>query len=185
MSVRSLTLRTATAGETRALGAALAAVAGPGDRIALLGPLGAGKTQLAKGFGAGLGVTDEITSPSFTLMAEHTTGRLPLFHLDLYRLAGTEDALAGGMLDEREDAGVTLTEWADRLDAALEGERLVVRITHAPGETRHITLEAAPGRYARYLEAAQRWSVAAGAGGSTGVPGSVAPAGSPDDGRGA
>ena len=86
-AIRTVRLRTSSTAATRALGAALAAVARPGDRIALLGPLGAGKTQLAKGFGAGLGVTDEVTSPSFTLMAEYA-GRLPLFHLDLYRLAG-------------------------------------------------------------------------------------------------
>ena len=69
-------------------------VAHAGDRIALLGPLGAGKTQLAKGFAAGLGVRDEVTSPSFTLMAEYA-GRLPLFHLDLYRLAGRRGGVRG------------------------------------------------------------------------------------------
>ena len=65
----------------------------PGDVICLWGDLGAGKTHLAKAFGAGLGVTDTITSPSFILMAEYE-GRLPLFHIDLYRLADASDALA-------------------------------------------------------------------------------------------
>ena len=88
----------------------------PGDRLALVGPLGAGKTQLAKGFAVGLGITEVVNSPSFTLMAEYE-GRLPLFHQDLYRLAGIGEALAGGLLDERQDDGVTLSEWADRLDA--------------------------------------------------------------------
>ena len=82
-----LTIRTSSAAATRSFAAWLAAVAVPGDRIALLGPLGAGKTQFAKGFAAGLGITDTVTSPSFTLMAEYH-GRLPLFHQDLYRLAG-------------------------------------------------------------------------------------------------
>jgi tRNA threonylcarbamoyladenosine biosynthesis protein TsaE len=152
-------LRTTSAAATRALGAALAAVVRPGDRLWLLGPLGAGKTQLAKGFGTGLGITDEVTSPSFTLMAEYA-GRLPLFHLDLYRLDGSADAIAGGMLDEREDEGVTLIEWADRLDAALDEDHLSVTI--APDDdddARIIVLEApgAGGRYAAYLEAAATW----------------------------
>lgn len=160
MMVASRTVRvwTTSTAATRALGAVLASVAAAGDRIALLGPLGAGKTQLAKGFGAGLGVTDEVTSPSFTLMAEHE-GRLPLFHLDLYRLAGSEDALAGGMLDEREDEGVTLTEWADRLDASLDADRLTIRITPDGDETRVVELVALDGgRYAAYLDVAAAWS---------------------------
>lgn len=158
VAMRTVRVRTVSMVATRALGAALAAVARPGDRIALLGPLGAGKTQLAKGFGAGLGVTDEVTSPSFTLMAEYA-GRLPLFHLDLYRLTGSEDAFAGGMLDEREDTGVTLTEWADRLDADLDADRLTIRITPDGEEGRRIEL-AAPdgGRYTAYLDAAAAWS---------------------------
>jgi tRNA threonylcarbamoyladenosine biosynthesis protein TsaE len=92
-------------------------------------------------------------------MAEYA-GRLPLFHLDLYRLDGSADAIAGGMLDEREDEGVTLIEWADRLDAALDEDHLSVTI--APDDdddARIIVLEApgAGGRYAAYLEAAATW----------------------------
>ena len=157
----TLRLHTATASETWSLGAALAAVARAGDRIALLGPLGAGKTQLAKGFAAGLEVTDEVTSPSFTLMAEYA-GRLPLFHLDLYRLAGSADAVADGMLDEREDDGVTLVEWADRLDASLDADRLTIRIAPDGETARWVTLEAAAGgRYAAHLDAADAWAASA------------------------
>ena len=121
-----LDIRTTSAAATRSLAAWLADVAEAGDRIALMGPLGAGKTQFAKGFAAGLGVTEAVTSPSFTLMAEYR-GRLPLFHQDLYRLAGAAEAFDGGLLDERQDAGVTLTEWADRLDAPVDLDRLDVR----------------------------------------------------------
>ena len=91
-------------GATTALGLALAGAARPGDVLCLWGDLGAGKTHLAKAFGAGLGVTDTITSPSFILMAEYA-GRLPLFHIDLYRLADASDALAGGLIDDRQAAG--------------------------------------------------------------------------------
>src|SRR6187402_1302211 len=115
-------VRTASAEETRAFAAALAAVARPGDRIALLGPLGAGKTQFAKGFAAGLGVTDTVNSPSFTLMAEYA-GRLPLFHQDLYRLNGAEDVIAGGLIDDRQEDGVTLIEWGERLPDSLDAHR--------------------------------------------------------------
>ena len=86
---------------TTALGRALGARRRAGDLVCLWGDLGAGKTHLAKAFGAGLGVTDTITSPSFVLMAEYA-GRLPLFHIDLYRLADAADALAGGLIDDRQ-----------------------------------------------------------------------------------
>src|SRR3954471_24495231 len=98
---------TRDAGETRALGARLAAVARAGDLLCLVGDLGAGKTQFAKGFAAGLGVTDTVTSPTFVLMAEYAA-RLTLFHLDLYRLDDAADALAGGLLDDRQATGVSL-----------------------------------------------------------------------------
>jgi tRNA threonylcarbamoyladenosine biosynthesis protein TsaE len=159
---RTVRVRTGSAAETRALGAALAGVARAGDRVALRGPLGAGKTQLAKGFGAGLGVADPITSPSFTLMAEYV-GRLPLFHLDLYRLDGSAGAVADGMLDEREDAGVTLIEWADRLDATLDPDRLLVELVPVGKDGREVTLTAPPGAgLDRYLAAALAWAASAG-----------------------
>lgn len=138
---------------TRAIGATLAVVARPGDLVCLWGDLGAGKTQFAKGFGAGLGVRAVINSPSFVLMAEYA-GRLPLFHIDLYRLATADEVLAGGLIDERQAAGVTLVEWPDRLGRALPGERLDVRIEGTGDEPRTIVLRAADAGHARYLEAA-------------------------------
>jgi len=137
---------------TSALGRALATVAGPGDVICLWGDLGAGKTHLAKAFGAGLGVADTITSPSFILMAEYE-GRLPLFHIDLYRLADATDALAGGLIDDRQAAGVTLVEWPDRLGPALPVRRLDVVIAGAGDEPRTITLRARDAGLRRYLDA--------------------------------
>jgi tRNA threonylcarbamoyladenosine biosynthesis protein TsaE len=134
------------------LGRALGSVARAGDLFCLWGELGAGKTHLAKAFGAGLGVTETITSPSFILMAEYQ-GRLPLFHVDPYRLVSAEDALQGGLLDERQSTGVTLVEWPERLGDALPTDRLDVRIDGTGDEPRSITLEASSERYRRYLEA--------------------------------
>ena len=137
---------------TSRLGRALAAVAQPGDLICLWGDLGAGKTHLAKAFGAGLGVTDTITSPSFILMAEYA-GRLPLFHLDLYRLSDAADALGGGLIDDRQALGVTIVEWPDRLFDALPEGRLDVVIEGAGDEPRAIAVRAGSPALRRYLEA--------------------------------
>jgi tRNA threonylcarbamoyladenosine biosynthesis protein TsaE len=154
VGVRHVVLTSGSTDETRAIGAALAAVARPGDRVALVGPLGAGKTQFAKGFAVGLGIAEVVNSPSFTLMAEYE-GRLPLFHQDLYRIAGTSEALEGGLLDERQDDGVTLSEWADRLDAALDGERVTVRIEPMGENDRRIEVSGAGDAGRRYVGAAE------------------------------
>jgi tRNA threonylcarbamoyladenosine biosynthesis protein TsaE len=140
---------------TRALAGAMSAVARPGDLISLVGDLGAGKTQFAKGFGAGLGVTDTIVSPTFVLMAEYR-GRLPLFHVDLYRLADAAEAMAGGLIDERQSEGVTLIEWAERLSDAMPSGRLDVLIDGTGDDPREITLVAEAPEYSRYLEVAVR-----------------------------
>ena len=145
-------MTTRSAEETRALAAALAEVAKPGDRIALIGPLGAGKTQFAKGFAAGLGVTEIVNSPSFTLMAEYN-GRLPLFHQDLYRLSGAEEAIGGGLVDERQSDGVTLSEWAERLPAEIDPGRLTVTIEVLEGDERRISLAPSSPDHERYIEA--------------------------------
>lgn len=135
------------------LGWALGAVGQAGDLVCLWGDLGAGKTHIAKAFGAGLGVTDTIASPSFVLMSEYE-GRLPLFHIDPYRLVSAEDALAGGLIDERQATGVTLVEWPERLGDALPVDRLDIRIDGTGDEPRTIELIAWTDRYRRYLAAA-------------------------------
>jgi tRNA threonylcarbamoyladenosine biosynthesis protein TsaE len=150
-------LTTHSSDETRDFAAALAAAARPGDRIALVGPLGAGKTQFAKGFAAGLDVREVVNSPSFTLMAEYA-GRLPLFHQDLYRLTGAEEAFGGGMVDERGLDGVTLTEWAERLPAELDPGRLTIAFDVLGEDERRISLSAANDEQQRYLDAAARWA---------------------------
>lgn len=151
----SVTVVTEGAEQTRDLGRALGSVARAGDRIALLGPLGAGKTQLAKGFALGLGVEETVNSPSFTLMAEYA-GRLPLFHLDLYRLDGVQDVLSGGLLDERQAQGVTIIEWATRTGAELDAGRAQVSLEMRGGDRRALQISA-PVPLRRYLEAARDW----------------------------
>lgn len=118
--------------ETHEIGRRLGAVAMPGTVLALIGALGAGKTQLAKGVAAGLGVESVVNSPTFILMNEHA-GRLRMYHIDAYRLGDAEEASAAGLLDERQVDGVTVIEWADRLEGWLPAERLEIRL-HAPAE---------------------------------------------------
>jgi len=136
--------------ETRTFAARLAAVAEPGDVVCLWGDLGAGKTVFAKGFGAGLGVGDTILSPSFVLMGEYA-GRLPLFHIDLYRLGTANEVIDGGLLDDRQAAGVVLIEWPDRLGDALPPDRLDVRIDGGADEPRRFLLEAHGAPHERYV----------------------------------
>ena len=155
-SIAAAGVTTRSAEETRALAAALAEVARPGDRIALIGHLGAGKTQFAKGFASGLGVTEIVNSPSFTLMAEYL-GRLPLFHQDLYRLSGADEAIGGGLVDERQSDGVTLSEWAERLPAEIDPVRLTVTIEVLEGDERRISLTPGSADHERYIQALKTW----------------------------
>lgn len=127
------TLASSSAAETRAIGARLGAAASPGTLMALVGTLGAGKTQLAKGVAEGLGVRSVVNSPTFILMNEHA-GRLRLFHVDAYRLDDPQEALAAGLLDERGADGVTVVEWADRLDGWLPPDRLDIELDFDPAD---------------------------------------------------
>jgi tRNA threonylcarbamoyladenosine biosynthesis protein TsaE len=138
---------------TREIGARLAQAAAAGDLVCLRGELGAGKTQLAKGFALGLGIEATITSPTFILMAEYP-GRLPLFHVDLFRLADAADALAGGVVDDRQADGVTLVEWPERMGDVLPAGRLDIRIDGSADEPRTIAVVATAVAYWRYIEAA-------------------------------
>ena len=120
--------------ETHEIGRRIGAAARPGTVLALSGALGAGKTQLTKGVARGLGVKSVVNSPTFVLMNEHL-GRLRLYHVDAYRLGDAEEAAAAGLLDERQAEGVTVIEWADRLDGWLPAERLEIHLetpTDAP-----------------------------------------------------
>jgi tRNA threonylcarbamoyladenosine biosynthesis protein TsaE len=153
-AARTVELLTESPEETRAIAAALAPATRAGDVIALFGELGAGKTEFVKGLAAALGVPTVVNSPSFVLMAEHR-GRLPLFHLDLYRLSGAADAIESGLADERRASGVTVIEWADRAAGVLP-DHLAIRIDGRGDEPRRIAVEAAGASYRRHLEALSR-----------------------------
>ena len=118
-AVAAGTLASESAEATRAIGARLGAAAPPGTVLALVGPLGAGKTQLAKGVAEGLGVRSVVNSPTFVLMNEHV-GRVRLFHIDAYRLEDPQEALAAGLLDER---GVEASPWSNGRTAWMDGSR--------------------------------------------------------------
>ena len=144
------TVHAPTADHTHALGRALGRAAFPGAVIALVGELGAGKTVLAKGIAAGLGVPGTVQSPSFILVASHPDGRLPLWHADLYRLGDASELFELGLDEVLEADGVCVIEWADRFPELLPADHLRVTLEEQ-GEARRIHLRATGPRH-RSLE---------------------------------
>jgi tRNA threonylcarbamoyladenosine biosynthesis protein TsaE len=124
---------TASVDETRDVAAAVSSLARPGDVLVLAGDLGAGKTAFVQGFGRGLGVSERITSPTFTLVHVYE-GRLPVHHLDVYRLGQLSEALDLGLPEMLDDGGVVLIEWGDAILPVLPLDFLEVRITFGPGD---------------------------------------------------
>lgn len=124
------------------LAAALAFVLAPGDVILLQGGLGAGKTTLTQYLAHALGVGREqyVASPSFALLHEYS-GRLPVYHMDLYRLSDEEDVEAAGLLEYLDQQGVTIIEWPDRLGGQTPADRLEVEIRIGANEARQLTLQ--------------------------------------------
>jgi tRNA threonylcarbamoyladenosine biosynthesis protein TsaE len=133
--------------DTKALAGALAELARPGDLLLLTGDLGAGKTAFAQGFGAALGVAEPITSPTFTLVSQYT-GRLPLNHLDVYRLEQLAEVADLGLAEMLDDGGVTLVEWGEVIIPALQADYLEVRFEFgAADDDRRIELIAVGPRW--------------------------------------
>ena len=126
--------------ETEAIGAALGKILPPGTVIAYRGDLGAGKTAFTRGLAKGLGCTEMVTSPTYTIVNEYLNGRMPLFHFDMYRLASSDDLWDIGWEDYLDRNGIAAVEWSENVEDALENAILVT--IHKTGETsRRIEIE--------------------------------------------
>jgi tRNA threonylcarbamoyladenosine biosynthesis protein TsaE len=121
--------------DTQALGRELAGVLRPGDLVVLVGPLGAGKTALTQGIGVGLGVREAVTSPTFVIARVHRGGRVPLVHVDAYRLGGAAD-VEDLDLDASTEESVTVVEWGQGLVEQLTDEHLVVALDRRDDDVR-------------------------------------------------
>ncbi len=138
--------------QTRRLGARLAPLLTPGDVLALVGDLGSGKTRWIQGVCQGLGVTDPVISPTFTLVNEYR-GRYPVYHIDLYRLADTSEFATFGLEDYLNGSGISLIEWADRAKNLLPAEYLTVELYHLEETKRRVVLRPQGQRFITLLEA--------------------------------
>ena len=147
-SSRAILCRSARA--THRLGCRLGALLDGGDVVALVGDLGAGKTQLVRGICEGAGVPPgEVSSPTFAIVATYR-GRLPVHHADLYRLAGLDELHGAGVGELVGGPGALLVEWADRIDGWMPAGRLLLRLADVPGHPtwRRVTIDGAGERHA-------------------------------------
>ena len=156
VAVTAITCRTKSAEDTQALAGELASFAKPGDVVLLAGDLASGKTVFAQGFGAGLGVREPITSPTFILMRAYG-GRLPLVHLDVYRLERLQEAVDLGLAEVLDDGAVALIEWGDVVAPVLPADFLEVRLDRgADDDERHLRLRAVGPRWSPRMGSMQR-----------------------------
>ncbi|KDN57680.1 tRNA (adenosine(37)-N6)-threonylcarbamoyltransferase complex ATPase subunit type 1 TsaE [Exiguobacterium sp. AB2] len=132
------TLITHSAAETQAVAEKLATLVTAGTVITLNGDLGAGKTTFTQGFGKGLGVKRNVNSPTFTIMKQYQ-GRLPLYHMDVYRLEDTGDDI--GLEEYINGDGVAIVEWSNLIESSLPAERLAITIERVGDEERRLTFE--------------------------------------------
>lgn len=135
-----MTFLTNSPAETEAIGSALGKILQPGAILAYRGDLGAGKTAFTRGLARGLGCTDIVTSPTYTIVNEYLSGRIPLFHFDMYRLASSDDLWDIGWEDYLERGGVCAVEWSENVDDAMEGA-VAVTIEKLGEGARRITIE--------------------------------------------
>ena len=154
---------TTSVDDTRALAAGVAALAAPGDLIVLAGDLGTGKTAFAQGFAQGLGVEEPVTSPAFILVRTYE-GRLPLVHLDVYRLDTMQELVDLGIAELLDDGAVTLIEWGDAVAPGLPADFLEVRLEASGGpDDRLLSLRSVgprwPPRSRALKEAVAPWAV--------------------------
>ena len=126
--------------ETEKVGAALGKILPPGTILAYEGDLGAGKTAFTRGLARGLGCNDIVTSPTYTIVNEYVSGRLPLFHFDMYRLRSSDDLFDIGWEDYLDRGGICAVEWSENVRDAME-DAIFVRIEKLDGDSRKITIE--------------------------------------------
>jgi len=150
--MRELHLRTTGADDTRLLAAAVADALRPGDVVALTGELGAGKTAFVQGAAAALGVAGRVTSPSFLLRRDHP-GRVPVVHVDVYRMGSLAEFADLGLDEALDGGGVVFVEWGEAVGALLPADHLEVEllVDHGDGERREVTLRARAQGWARRL----------------------------------
>ena len=138
-------ITTHSADETQALGQKLASRLAPGDVIAYFGHLGAGKTAFTRGLAQGLGITDPVTSPTYTIVNEYLSGRIPLFHFDMYRLSSSDELFDIGWEDYLSRGGVCAVEWSENVEDALQDAiRVTIEKDADEPDTRHITITGGP-----------------------------------------
>ena len=152
MHTQSLDLTSPSAEHTQKLGERLGTLARAGDLYFLQGELGAGKTCFVQGLSRGLGIADDIHSPTFILANEHRGGRLLLYHLDVYRVRGADEAIGIGLDDYLSDDAVCVIEWAEKIRSALPPEHLWITFRHAGENERTITFRATGARYVELLK---------------------------------
>lgn len=136
-----MTYQTESAEETEQLGARLAGQLQGGEVIAYTGDLGAGKTAFTRGIARGLGITERVTSPTFTIVNEYPNGRLPLFHFDMYRLGSSDELYDIGWEDYLSRGGVCAVEWSEIVEDAIDGNVIRIDLKNGASEnSRLITI---------------------------------------------
>ena len=135
-----MTFTTNSPAETEVIGVALGKILQPGTVIAYRGDLGAGKTAFTRGLAKGLGCSEIVTSPTYTIVNEYLGGRIPLFHFDMYRLRSSDDLFDIGWDDYLERGGICAVEWSENVDDAMENA-IYITIEKLGEDSRQITIE--------------------------------------------
>jgi tRNA threonylcarbamoyladenosine biosynthesis protein TsaE len=154
--LKKVVFQTKNAAETIRIGRDIGGLLRPGDVVALVGELGAGKTQFIKGLaeGAGVGKSTYVSSPSFTLINEYP-GRVPFYHVDLFRLELEKEAEELGLEDYFQGGGITAVEWADKIPSLLPKEMLLIHIAYTGKNTRSLEIAGKGKRYLNLVDQIQ------------------------------
>ena len=140
-------LHIASEQETEQIGEAIGRAAEPGTVVALIGDLGTGKTTLTKSIARGLGVTETVTSPTFNIIREYKTGRIPLYHFDVYRIGDPDEMFELGYEEYFYGDGICVVEWADIIEELLPEDAVIIRIERgADEEEREYKIESEDGK---------------------------------------